>query len=98
MQVNAELGKGKRENIKVEAILNLLRSYLLPGNREQIAQELNAPEIRQILEFREADNDFDVKRIVEPMAGLLQMAQTVPRPSSDCERKLAHLSGRPIQK
>lgn len=47
IQVNVELGEGQPENIMVKDVLNIMRNYLKPLHRQQIADELNVPSFRQ---------------------------------------------------
>lgn len=47
IQVNVEMGKGKPENIKVTDVLSILRNYLKPLHRLQIAEELSIPLFRK---------------------------------------------------
>lgn len=47
IQVNVEMGEGDREKIKVKDVLNILRNYLKPEHRKQIAAELDVPHFRK---------------------------------------------------
>jgi hypothetical protein len=46
-QINTEIGEGKRENIKAQVIVDILRSYVRKEHRVQIEESLNVPKIRQ---------------------------------------------------
>ena len=47
IQANIEMAGGRREDIKVENVLNIMRNYLKPSNRKDIADELNVPSFRK---------------------------------------------------
>ena len=47
IQYNVELGQGKRKNIHVEVVLNILRQYYMPQYRGQIHDFWGAPTVRK---------------------------------------------------
>ncbi|MCC6138805.1 MAG: amidoligase family protein [Bdellovibrionaceae bacterium] len=47
IQVNVEFGKGIKEQMSVDTLLNLLRSYLNPENHKNISEDLRVVQIRK---------------------------------------------------
>lgn len=47
IQLNVEFGRGLKQEMKVETLLNLLRNYLDPENHKNIAEDFKVAEIRK---------------------------------------------------
>lgn len=64
VQVNLEVGEGMREKVEVQNIVNLLRSYVRPEHREQIASHLKVPEKRK--PFLQPFSEGFTDRLLDP--------------------------------
>jgi hypothetical protein len=64
LQVNVEIGEGKRENFKARHIVNLLRNYMREEHRSQIMERFNVPDIR--LPFIQPLSPGFMDRLLDP--------------------------------